>query len=87
MCNHKNNFYITIIIFLLTFIIGCSKKNVTEEVNVIPKANVEVTSIDKENLNDTIFFTASSFYNNKSTVIAPISGYLSEEGLFFDFFA
>lgn len=78
MCNHKNNFYITIIIFLLTFIIGCSKKNVTEEVNVIPKANVEVTSTGKENLNDTIFFTASSFYNNKTTVIAPISGYLSE---------
>ena len=78
MSKYKYEWFIGTLIYLLIFFTGCGKKNVKEEIKEIPKANVEVTSIDKENLKDTIFFTASSFYNNKTTVIAPISGYLSE---------
>ena len=63
---------------LLILINGCANKKPEETATVTPKANVVITTTDRENLNDTIFLTASSFYNNKVIVVAPISGYLSE---------
>jgi len=74
----SNKYFILFSLFLFFLINGCVKKNNPEVTTVVPKANVVVTSIDRENLNDTIYLTASSFYNNKTIVIAPISGYLSE---------
>ncbi len=74
----KNYLYVLYaVVFLFAFSNGCGKKNDTEIKPPAPKANVSVTTIDRANLTDTILMTASSFYNSKSTVLAPISGYLS----------
>ncbi len=70
------SYYLTIFI-LLTFIFGCNKNKEAEQNTVTPKADVEVTTIEKANLSDTIYMVASSFYNNKSIVLSPISGYLT----------
>jgi len=59
-------------------ITGCGKNQEQEKSAVTPKADVEVTTIDKANLNDTIFMTAGSFYNSRSVVVSPISGYITE---------
>ncbi|HEY5534288.1 MAG TPA: HlyD family efflux transporter periplasmic adaptor subunit [Ignavibacteria bacterium] len=74
----KYKFVFSHILLLLLLINGCANKKDAEVTADTPKANVVVTSINRENLNDTIFLTASSFYNNKTIIIAPISGYLSE---------
>ena len=74
----KYKFLISIPLLFLFLADGCSNKKIQEVEAVIPKANVGITSVERENLNDTIYLTASSFYNNKTIVIAPISGYLSE---------
>jgi multidrug efflux pump subunit AcrA (membrane-fusion protein) len=63
---------------LMILISGCGGKKTEVETTVTPKTDVVVVTTDRENLNDTIFLIASSFYNNKTIVIAPISGYLSE---------
>ncbi|MFI5144405.1 MAG: efflux RND transporter periplasmic adaptor subunit [Ignavibacteria bacterium] len=56
---------------------SCGKKDNSETDKETPKAIVTVVSIDKRNSNDTLFFNASSVYNNKVTVQSPIGGYLS----------
>jgi multidrug efflux pump subunit AcrA (membrane-fusion protein) len=62
----------------MILISGCGGKKTEVETTVTPKTDVVVATTNRENLNDTIFLIASSFYNNKTIVIAPISGYLSE---------
>jgi len=71
---HKILFSLSIMILIS----GCGGKKTEVETTVTPKTDVVVVTTDRENLNDTIFLIASSFYNNKTIVIAPISGYLSE---------
>jgi len=73
--------YNLLFIFLVINIAGCGGKKEDESQNTKPRAEVTITTIDKTNLKDTIFLSASSFYNNKTTVVAPISGYLSEVNL------
>jgi biotin carboxyl carrier protein len=64
------------LILLLNF--GCGKKNESkdEESNITPKANVTITTMKRENVNDTIFLSATSVYNKKTSVEAPITGYV-----------
>ena len=69
---------IIIISFSIIIIAGCKKKEKEVEMTLIPKANVTVTSIINESINDTIFLNASSVYNKKTSVQSPIAGYLTK---------
>lgn len=73
------NKYIKSLFFIFLFIVfhGCGKKENIETSNITPKAVVTVVNIEKKSIRDTLFFNASSFYNNKATVQSPITGYLS----------
>jgi multidrug efflux pump subunit AcrA (membrane-fusion protein) len=68
-------------LFLAALLCGCGGKENVEIKISAPKANVEVTTIDNIKLNDTVSLIATSVYNNKTIVIAPIAGYLSEVNL------
>jgi biotin carboxyl carrier protein len=68
---------IGVIILYMILISGCSKKEKEVESSLIPKANVHVTSIMQEGINDTIFLSAITIYNKKTPVLAPITGYVT----------
>lgn len=79
----KKIFIRNIILFITLFLIlllnfGCNKKNGSkdEENNITPKAIVTTTTMKREDVNDTIFLSATSVYNKKTTVVAPITGYV-----------
>jgi multidrug efflux pump subunit AcrA (membrane-fusion protein) len=56
---------------------GCGGKDNSENPELTPRANVVAANIERKSVNDTLFFNASSLFNNKAVVQAPITGYLS----------
>jgi biotin carboxyl carrier protein len=68
----------TFIIPIILFLSGCSNKEKQVESSLIPKANVHVTTIKKEDINDTIFLSATTVFNRKTAVQAPFSGYVTK---------
>lgn len=69
--------FITLSLILL-FNFGCNKKNESkdEENNITPKAIVTTATMKREDVNDTISLSATSVYNKKTTIVAPIAGYV-----------
>lgn len=80
--NMKRNSLYSKIIFAISFslmiISGCGKKEKEVEMTLIPKANITITKIVSENINDTIYLNATSVYNKKTAVQSPISGYITK---------
>lgn len=67
-----------IIILSVMLLAGCGKKEKETEAPPVPKANVEIASIEKGGISDTIFLNATTVYNKKTTIQSPISGYITK---------
>lgn len=66
------------LILILSSSAGCSGKENTDDRVLTPRAVVTAANVEKKNINDTLFFNASSVFNNKTIVQSPVAGYLSE---------
>jgi multidrug efflux pump subunit AcrA (membrane-fusion protein) len=67
----------SIFIFTIVFLSSC-RQNESEEQNVIAKAQVTVSKMSEGYLPDYIRLTGKTIYLNKSTLVAPISGYITK---------
>ena len=65
------------LILILSSSEGCSGKENSDVRELTPRAVVTAANIEKKNINDTLFFNASSVFNNKTIVQSPVAGYLS----------
>lgn len=74
---NPNVIVFSFLILILTAAVGCGGKENTQNMEMTPRAIVTAVNVEKKNINDTLFFSASSVFNNKTTVQSPVAGYLS----------
>ncbi len=72
---HYSKYSLILILFII--IISCQQKE-TEEQETTAKAQVRVTKMAEGYLPDYIHLTGKTIYLNKSTIISPISGYITK---------
>ncbi len=67
----------SIVIILITVVLSCQQKEKKEQ-DIIAKVQVSVTKISQGYLPDFIRLTGKTIYLNKSSLVAPISGYITK---------
>ncbi|RLD36511.1 MAG: hypothetical protein DRI74_08940 [Bacteroidetes bacterium] len=72
----KANHKLWLLVFILGIFNSC-KNNMEEQIDVPPKVQVQTTHLSKGYLPDYIELTGKTIYLNKSSLAAPISGYVT----------
>jgi len=74
----QNIYVLKIYLLLAIFTIISCQEEITEEIETSAKVQVNICKIQKGNLPDYIQLTGKTIYLNKSSLVAPISGYITK---------
>lgn len=72
-----NIFYLLVGLLMMGSFFGCQKKAKESDKPAAVKANVHVTGVIHETVQDSVSLSATSYYYKRNTITAPFAGYIT----------